>query len=115
MITEARLQQECYTWFSNGFPAYRGLLFMINNSGAKTAKEGAQSKAMGLVRGIPDLFLSLPVEPYHGFYIELKIGYNTSSPSQLKAQDRLRKAGYLVDEIRTLEEFKTSINNYLPF
>lgn len=113
MITEARLQQECFTWFTNTYRNYRGLLFMINNSGAKSAKEGAQSRAMGLVPGVPDLFLSLPNQTFHGFYIELKVGYNTSSPIQLKMQERLMKAGYLVEEVRTLETFKEAIYQYL--
>lgn len=86
---------------------------MINNSGAKSAKEGAQSRAMGLVPGIPDTFLSLPRGSYHGFYVEFKVCYNASSPIQLKAHERLKKAGYLVEEVRTIEEFKEKIINYL--
>ena len=38
--SENRIQQECYMWFHNTYPEYRGLLFAVPNGGARSAIEG---------------------------------------------------------------------------
>jgi hypothetical protein len=56
---------ECY-------PAIDKYLFHIRNEGKRSYAEGIKAKRMGLKRGVSDLFLAYPREPYAGFWIELK-------------------------------------------
>lgn len=84
MNTEARIQSECYTWFWNRFPQYRRLLFHIPNGGKRTKIEASRLKAMGVLPGVPDLFLALPLGGYHGMFIEIK------KPGQIPDEDKMK-------------------------
>lgn len=56
---------------SSGIPELR-LAFHIPNGGTRNKAEAAKLKAMGVRSGIPDIFLPVAREPYHGCFIELK-------------------------------------------
>ena len=43
---------------------------------------------------MPDVFLPVPQGRYHGLYIELKAGRNTTTENQRKWLDYLQKQGY---------------------
>lgn len=113
MWTEARLQQECQMWANNTFKDYRGLFFMIDNSGKKSLKTASQEKAMGKKKGVPDTLFSVAKSGFHGLYVEFKIENNGASNEQIAMHGKLRAQGYYVAVIRTLDEFKTLINWYL--
>lgn len=44
----------------------------IPNGGKRSKAEAAGFQAMGVLAGVPDLFLPVPRAGYHGMYIELK-------------------------------------------
>lgn len=50
----------------------------------------------GLKRGVPDIFVAVPVGQYAGMYCELKISPNKPSRDQLEWFQRLRQRGYKV-------------------
>ena len=44
--------------------------------------------------GVPDLFLPVPRGPYHGLWIEMKVGRNKPTAAQEEWMDRLSEQGY---------------------
>lgn len=57
-------------------------LFAIPNGGKRELKEAMSLKAQGVKAGVPDMFLPLAKHGYHGLFIELKVGNNTTSKQQ---------------------------------
>src|SRR5690554_620263 len=47
-------------------------LFAIPNGGHRSKRTAALLKLTGVKRGVPDIFLPLPRNGYHGLWIELK-------------------------------------------
>jgi hypothetical protein len=52
-------------------------------------------KGEGVKSGVLDLFLPVPAQGYHGFYIELKFKKNTMSDNQEEFSEFVTKKGYL--------------------
>lgn len=57
-------------------------LFAIPNGGKRNVIEAKSLKAQGVKAGVPDMFLPLARNGYHGLFIELKVGKNKTSPQQ---------------------------------
>lgn len=57
-------------------------LFAIPNGGKRNILEAMNLKAQGLKPGVPDMFLPLARNGYHGLFIELKVGKNKTTPQQ---------------------------------
>ena len=78
--SEAYQQQKLFEWAGTVLGAYPELKFMhhIPNGGARgsTAKErairGAQLKAQGVKKGVPDICLPVKRGEFSGLYIEMK-------------------------------------------
>lgn len=70
------------------------LLFAIPNGGWRHPKTAKQLKAEGASAGIPDLFLPVARDGYHGLWIELKVGRNQPSVDQQAWIEALRAQGY---------------------
>lgn len=104
MNTEARIQSECYTWFWNNFPQYRRLLFHIPNGGKRTKIEASRLKAMGVLPGVPDLFLALPSGGYHGMFIEVK------KPGEIPNEEKVKPSAHDQRQIEQMELF--AYHNY---
>jgi hypothetical protein len=93
--SEANLQQQCVKWFDMQYPQYSRYLFHIRNGGSiKSAREGLKFKRMGVRKGIPDLFLSLPTDMWHGMYIELKKKGGKPSKEQIENGEFFKKVRY---------------------
>ena len=60
-----------------------------NTKGAGRPPAGATESA-----GIPDMFLPVAINPFHGLYIELKAKKGRVSTKQREWQKRLRANGY---------------------
>lgn len=108
---EAKLQKACVRWFRLQHPNL--LLFHVPNGGRRDAREGAKFKAMGVLAGIPDLFLDYPCGMYHGLRIELKAGKGKTTESQQAMLDTYEQNGYKTAIVRSFEEFKETVTNYL--
>ncbi len=113
ITSEAHLQAACHRWFNESYPAYRGLGFMIHNDGKKSKAAAATDKARGLVAGIPDWCLAVPVGSAHGLYIELKFEKGVPSKAQERIHELLAAQGYRVEVVRTVEEFQATLTQYL--
>jgi len=88
-------------------------LFHIPNGGARTAVGGAILKSEGVKKGVPDYFLPVPSQGYHGLFIELKTATGKLSPEQKTWLENLTKLGYSACVARGWEEATEAIKLYL--
>jgi len=101
--SEIQIQAEMFQWAWNTFPQTRRLLFHVPNGGNRSAREGMQFKASGVIAGVPDL-LFLWNDCAYG--LEVK----TQSGELSKVQSDLHKVwtdnGITIYIVRSLEEFQ---------
>jgi len=105
-MTEERLQYECFTWFWNNCPQYRGLLFHIPNGGARNKIEASKFRAIGVVSGIPDLCFLFKGKCY---FFELKTELGRLSDNQKTIIAQFKTQNIDVFLIRNFDEFKKQI------
>lgn len=113
---EGRIQAECVAWFHNTYHQYRGLYFAVQNENARTdsnASTGAIRKAMGVVKGVSDTLMFVPRGKWHGLCVEFKSNIGRQSPAQIEWQFKVEQQGYRYEVVRSLEEFKKLIKEYL--
>ena len=63
---ESDIQQACIRWFKRHYPqlSEEGMLFHIANEGIRLGGMGARTKREGVVKGVADLCLSVPMHGY---------------------------------------------------
>ena len=106
-LAEDRLQQECYMFFHNTYPQYRGLLrYNLNNSA--NAIQGNKNKAMGLQAGASDMVLNFAGLTY---FIELKVLKGVQSKGQLAWQRVIESQGFSYTIIRDEMAFRELIQS----
>jgi hypothetical protein len=118
---ESKLQIECVKQFRQLYPQYERLFFAIPNAGTGRNKiQGGILKAEGVLSGVADTFLSVPKIPrddfygcLFGLYIEFKIDKGVQSPEQKEFQKAVELQGYQYTICRSVDEFITTINEYL--
>lgn len=112
--TEDDLQATCVKWFRLEYPRLKWLLWHTPNGGFRNVKEASKLKRIGVVAGIPDLFLAYPVKNYAGLFIELKWGDNKLTDKQKKQCDLLEEQGYkVVRGCRRFRAFQKVVREYL--
>ena len=69
-------------------------------------------KLQGMKSGVPDIFLPVSRDGWHGMFIELKVGKNKPSDAQAKWLDALNEQGYCAvvcygadEAIRVIKEY----------
>ena len=91
-----------------------GLLFAVPNGGARDVVTGKRLKDEGVKRGVPDVWLPVARQGYHGLVIELKAD-ERKRPS--KEQERwireLMEQGYLAVVCPGCEAAKGVLRSYL--
>ena len=100
--SEDKIQSECFVWFHNTYPQYRGLLcYNLNNS--KNRIDGARNKAKGLIAGRSDMVLY-----FRGtaFMLEFKTPDGYQSREQREWQNLVESHGFNYFLVRSLDEFK---------
>ena len=113
---EHQLQTACFQWFNLQYPEFRGLLFAVPNGGGRSRIEAALLKAEGVVAGVADMLLLVPSMGYAGLCIEFKAATKTAHQSEAqKNWERLinKHGAYKYTVVRTFEEFRTLMCNYL--
>ena len=88
------------------------LLHCSLNGVRLTPGQAVKCKNQGMVKGIPDLFLPVPSEGYHGLFIEMKRRGGTISPEQKIVIAALENQGYKtvvcyghIDAIKTIKKY----------
>lgn len=69
-------------------------LIHIPNEGKRGPKAARDVKRLGLIAGVPDLFLALPREGYAGLWIEMKSTEGIETKEQKDWRNNLCSAGY---------------------
>jgi hypothetical protein len=113
---EGRIQSSCVAWFWNTYPQYRELYFCVPNENARedsNASTGAIRRSMGVVKGVSDTILFLARGKYHALCVEFKTDIGRQSDAQRLWQSKVEVQGFRYEVVRSLEEFKSLINEYL--
>lgn len=106
MLTESRLQQNCYVWLHNSFPFLRGLFLEINNN-SENAREGMRHKCMGRQKGAADMCFLQPGGS--AIFIEFKTETGKQSQAQANWQSTVQAAGYRYEIVRSEVQFQKLI------
>ena len=113
---EMRIQNACVAWFWNTYPQYRELYFCVPNENARedsNAITGAIRRASGVVKGVSDTILFIPRGRWHGLCIEFKTEVGRQSDAQRAWQLKVEAQGYRYEVVRSLDDFKKLIVEYL--
>ena len=112
---ESAIQRSCVQWFRLQYPELRLLLFAVPNGGGRSKIEASIMKGEGVVSGVSDLILLVPNEKAHALCIEMKTPSKTSrqSDNQKKWATAARDNGYDYAVVRSLDEFRWVVNDYL--
>lgn len=110
---ESSIQRQCVAWFRLQYPRYALLLVANANGGKRSPIEAAIMKGEGVTAGVSDLTLYLPNEEYHGLLIEMKTAKGRQSEHQKLWQREVEKAGYKYVVCRSLDDFQTTIREYV--
>ena len=113
---EGIIQAECFAWFHNTFPQYRGCLFHCPNENDRADSnpiQGAIRKSLGVVSGVSDLICLIKRGGYGALLIEMKDEDGQQRKSQREWQLIVESQGYKYCLCRSLAQFKDIINWYL--
>ena len=73
----------------------------------------AKLKKIGLKVGVPDVFIDIPVEPFHGLRIEMKrVRGSETSEDQLEWQRKLLANGYQAVIAKGFLEARAAVVKY---
>lgn len=95
--SESEEQISLFEWaelMSGRYPQLE-LMYHIPNGGKRDRTTAKRLKAEGVKSGVPDIHLPAPSSGYHGLYIELKAGGNTTTENQDDWLYKLNRQGYL--------------------
>ncbi|MBT8449564.1 MAG: VRR-NUC domain-containing protein [Gammaproteobacteria bacterium] len=95
-------------------PALRWL-HAIPNGGNRNPIEAKRLKRQGVRAGVSDVFLPVPVPPYHGMYIEMKkaTGPVRVTPQQKAFIRDMELQGYKCAVCRGFDEARKTISDYM--
>lgn len=113
--TEHSHQVALFAWCAISNILELRLLFAIPNGEQRTAVTGARLKAAGVKAGIPDIFLPVARNGFHGLWIELKIHKGVVSEKQHEWLDLLSKQGYATRVCFGWEEARNALLEYLGY
>lgn len=112
-MNEHQEQVAVINWFRLQHRQYASYLFAIPNGGVRNIGTAVKLKKEGVLAGVPDLFLMIPMNGYHGLWIEMKIKGGRISDSQKEFMSAATLMGYPVVVCYGFDEAKNAINNYL--
>lgn len=75
-------------------------VYATANGGKRHRGEAGKLRASGVRRGVPDIEVWIPRDPFHGMVIELKAAHSgRATPEQKSRIERLRARGYRAEVI----------------
>lgn len=100
-------------WFRYTYPELADDLIHIANERSCSPQHGRLLKRLGVKKGVSDLFLSYPINNYHGLWVELKVGKGKLSPEQIEFLERKAQRGYQAIAVWGFDAAKEYILTYL--
>lgn len=102
-------------WANRAREEYKALrwLYHIPNGGKRGKAEAQVLKQMGVKAGVSDLFLPYPRGKYHGMYIEMKYGKNTTTTEQEEFLTDMQEYGYFVCICYSAEAAQEMLISYM--
>lgn len=88
-------------------------LFHIANESVGGYGWMIRNRQMGIRKGVPDLFLPVPMKGYHGLFIEMKAPKGRLSHEQGQWLKALDTFSYKVAVCKGFEEAKTVLEEYM--
>ena len=113
--TESQEQQMLFAWsalMANEIPELAEL-FHVPNGGHRNKPVAARLRREGVKAGIPDIFLLVPRNGYHGLAIEMKARGKKPTKAQDEWLARLGRRGYLAVTCHGFEDARDLILTYL--
>lgn len=110
---ESNMQISCVKWFRLAYPQYAYMLFSVPNGGTRGATEAKILKAEGVVAGVSDLILLIPRNGKGSLCFEMKTRTGVQRITQHVWQEEAEKHGNQYVVIRSFDEFKKAIEEYL--
>lgn len=119
--SESAIQMSCVQWLWQNHPETRGLYIAIPNENSRSGElskkaqllTGAIRKNMGVTKGAADTALFMQRGLYGALFIEFKTEKGLQSPAQRDWQSKVEKQGYKYVVVRSLEQFKEVVEEYL--
>ena len=111
---EAIEQAKVIAWAranENNYP-YLWMLHSSLNGVKMTKAQAGRAIAQGMLSGVPDLFLPVPKNGYHGLFIEMKYGSNKVTEDQEKFLQNAANVGYAISVCYSANEAIKRIENY---
>jgi hypothetical protein len=111
---EHEMQSSFVEWCrSDEAPPLAMHIFAIPNGGYRRIQTAIALKKEGVMPGIPDLFLPVPANGFHGLFIEMKTKKGRLSVAQKNIRDMLNRHGYKAIVCRSVESAKAEVEKYL--
>lgn len=110
-MTETQEQKQLIQWTRTD-PRFQ-FLFHIPNESIGGQGWIIRNRQMGVKSGVPDLFFPVPLNGYHGMFIEMKAGKGRLSKEQEKWISVLETFGYKCVVAYGWEEAKKSLEEYV--
>lgn len=88
-------------------------LFHIANESVGGYGWMIRNRQMGIRKGVPDLFLPVPMQGYHGLFIEMKSPKGRLSHEQGQWLKALNTFGYRVAVCKSFDEAKNELEEYM--
>lgn len=114
--SEHEEQAAFFEWWAQYAPTVginERLFFAIPNGGQRHPAVAAKMKAEGVKKGVCDAFLSVPRGPFHGLYLEFKVGKNTPSEEQHEFLYEVRVHGYMALVVYSAAEAIEIVKRYV--
>lgn len=94
---ESGHQEALFSWaaYRTGLMPELQYMYHVPNGGKRDAATAVALKRQGVKAGVPDIMLPAARAGYHGLYIELKAGKNTTTKKQKEWLEYLTAAGLL--------------------
>lgn len=110
-MTESQEQRQLIQWCRTD-PRYQ-YLFHIPNESVGGQGWIVRNRQLGVKAGVPDLFYPVPMNGYHGLFIEMKTETGRLRPEQKKWLDALETFGYKCVVAHGWMEAKEALEGYM--
>jgi hypothetical protein len=100
-------------WFIHNFPELQFDFHHFANERKCSPREGHMLKLMGVMRGVADIFIAIPMNGKAGLWIELKTKKYKPTPEQIEFMALKIRRGYAGVIVWGAEAAKEEIRLYL--